>query len=58
MKPLKEKISITIDSDLLEKVRYEAERDDRSLSQYINLVLKEHIKKADSQPPSANSSGP
>ena len=47
MKPLKEKISITVDSDILEKVRYEAEKDDRSLSQYINLVLKEHIKKLD-----------
>jgi len=44
MKPLKEKISITIDSDILEKIRYEAEKDDRSLSQYINLVLKEHLK--------------
>ena len=44
MKPLKEKISITIDSDILEKVRNQAENDDRSLSQYINLVLKEHIK--------------
>lgn len=45
MRPLKEKISITIDSDLLEKVRNEAENDDRSLSQYINIVLKQHIKK-------------
>ena len=45
MKPLKDKISITIDSDLLEKVRIEAENDDRSLSQYINLILKEHIKR-------------
>ncbi|MBE7032832.1 MAG: toxin-antitoxin system protein [Ruminococcaceae bacterium] len=44
MKPLKEKISITIDSDILEKVRSKAENDDRSLSQYINLILKEHIK--------------
>jgi len=44
MKPLKEKISITIDSDLLEKLRLEAEEDDRSLSQYINIILKEHIK--------------
>lgn len=43
MKPLKEGISITLDSDLLEKVRYEAEKDDRSVSQYINIVLKEHI---------------
>lgn len=43
VRPLKEKISITIDGDLLEKVKYEAERDDRSLSQYINMVLKRHI---------------
>ena len=45
MKPLKEKISITLDSDLLEKIRTEAENDDRSLSQYINIVLKQHIKR-------------
>ena len=45
MKPLKEKISITIDSDILEKIKIEAENDDRSLSQYINVVLKEHLKK-------------
>lgn len=44
MKPLKEKISITIDSDILEKARTEAEADDRSLSQYINLILKDHFK--------------
>ena len=45
MKPLKEKISITIDSDVLEKIKIQAENDDRSLSQYINLILKEHLKK-------------
>lgn len=45
MRPLKEKISITIDSDILEKAKIEAEKDDRSLSQYINIVLKEHLKK-------------
>lgn len=45
MRPLKEKISITIDSDLLLKLRYEAELDDRSLSQYINYVLKEYMRK-------------
>ncbi len=43
MRPLKEKISITIDSDILEKIKEEAEYDDRSLSQYINLVLKKHL---------------
>ena len=47
MKPLKEKISITIDSDILEKTKVLAENDDRSLSQYINIVLKEHLKKAE-----------
>ena len=43
MKPLKDKISITIDSDLLEAIRQKAEEDERSLSQYINLVLKKHL---------------
>lgn len=47
MKPLKDKISITIDSDLLEKIRYLAEYDDRSLSQYINLVLRRHLESLD-----------
>ncbi|MBQ3492852.1 MAG: ribbon-helix-helix protein, CopG family [Clostridia bacterium] len=43
MKPLKEKISITIDSDLLKELKEEAEKDERSLSQYINLILIKHI---------------
>ena len=45
MKPLKEKISITIDGDILEKIKAEAEKEDRSLSQYINIVLKNHLQK-------------
>ncbi len=44
MRPLKEKLSITIDGDLLEKIKILAEYDDRSVSQYINIVLKEHVK--------------
>lgn len=44
MKPLKEKISITIDNDILLRLKEQAEYDDRSLSQYINIVLKQHIK--------------
>ena len=43
MKPLKTKISITIDSDLLDNLKSESEKDERSLSQYINLVLRKHI---------------
>ena len=48
VRPLKEKISITIDSDLLAKAREMAEADDRSLSQYINLVLKKYLAELES----------
>lgn len=49
MKPLKEKISITIDSDLLERLREIADEDCRPLSQYINLVLKKHLEELESK---------
>lgn len=45
MKPLKDRVCITIDNDVLEKVKEKAEYDGRSLSQYINLVLKKHLEK-------------
>ena len=47
MKPLKNKVSITLDADIINKIKELAEEDDRSFSQYINLVLREHIKKLD-----------
>lgn len=43
MKPLKNKVSITLDSDVIEAVKTLAEKDDRSFSQYINLILKEYL---------------
>ena len=43
MKPLKNKVSITLDADIIDKIKELAEEDDRSFSQYINLVLREHI---------------
>ena len=49
MKPLKEKISITIDNDILETLREKAEYDDRSLSSYINLVLRRFIEDKESK---------
>lgn len=49
MRPLKERINITIDRDILELARNEAEKDDRSLSQYINIVLKKHFKKMEEE---------
>ena len=45
MRPLKEKISITLDENIVIELRERAERDDRSLSQYINLILKDYIAK-------------
>lgn len=47
MKPLKNKVSITLDADIIDKIKELAEEDDRSFSQYINLVLREHIKDLD-----------
>lgn len=47
MRPLKEKVSITLDSDIVEKIKYLAEEDERSFSQYINKVLKEYLKNND-----------
>jgi hypothetical protein len=47
MKPLKNKVSITLDSDIIERIKELAENDDRSFSQYINMVLKEWIRKED-----------
>ncbi len=45
LRPLKETVSITIDGDVLKNARLLAEEEDRSLSQYINLILKRHIEK-------------
>ena len=45
MKPLKKKVSITLDEDIISEIKSIAEYDDRSFSQYINLVLKEHLEK-------------
>lgn len=47
MKPLKNKVSITLDADIIDRIKELAEEDDRSFSQYIYLVLKEHIKNLD-----------
>lgn len=43
MKPLKSKVSITLDENIVNKIKELSENDDRSFSQYINLILKEHI---------------
>ncbi len=47
MRPLKNKVSITLDANIVESIKQLAEKDDRSFSQYINMVLREHINQSD-----------
>ena len=42
MKPLKVRISITLDDPIYQKIKGLAEYDDRSVSSYINLALRNH----------------
>lgn len=44
MRPLKTKVNITLDHDLVDELRVLAENDDRPLSQYINVVMKKHVR--------------
>ena len=43
MKPLKEKVSVSLDLDVIDVIKVKAEHDDRNFSQYINKVLRDHI---------------
>lgn len=44
MKPLKTKISITLDEPILEKIQMLGELHDRSVSSCINVILREYLK--------------
>lgn len=44
MKPLKKKVSITLDSDIIEQIKELSDAHDRSFSQFINLVLRNYLK--------------
>lgn len=41
----KERISITVDAELLEQIKIRAEEEDRSLSQFINRMLKREVRR-------------
>lgn len=47
MKPKKKTISISLDGPILEKIKELSEYQDRSVSSYINLILREHLEKLD-----------
>lgn len=45
MKPLKNKVSISLDAEVIEAIKALAEQDDRSFSQYVNIILKDYLSK-------------
>lgn len=46
-RPLKIKLSIALDDDIVERIKELAIEDDRSFSSYVNRVLRDHIKQID-----------
>lgn len=44
-KPWRATIGVTIEREVLEIIKQKAEDSDRSISRYINWVLREHLKK-------------
>ncbi len=42
-KPYKVKVSVSLDEDVIKKIKELAEDDDRNFSQYINVILRKHI---------------
>jgi len=42
-RPLKDKVSITLDVDVIQAIKELSELDDRPFSQYINRVLRKHL---------------
>lgn len=49
MKPLKQKVNITINEDILDRIQKLAEQADRPFSQYINLVLKDYLQEKNNE---------
>lgn len=47
-KPVKIQISVTLDEDIVKKLKELAYNDDRTLSTYINRILKKEITNIDS----------
>jgi len=54
MKPLKERYSLSLDSDLAEAIKKMAEDDDRSFSQFVNMILKDYLQKNNSKTNDSN----
>ncbi len=44
MKPLKVSVGLTLDGDIVKELRMLAAEDDRPLSSYINLILRNYLR--------------
>ena len=49
VKPLKISISLSLDEEVVKKLRILAEEDDRQLSSYVNLVLRNYLRKLETE---------
>lgn len=49
MRELKKAVSITLDTSVIEKIQNFSECEDKSFSNYINSVLKAHIKSKEAE---------
>jgi len=54
-KPLKQHVSISLDQEVIEKIKLLAEESDRSFSQYVNILLKKHIEAKENKQKNADS---
>ena len=48
-KPLTVKVSLSLDEEVVKKLRILAEEDDRQLSSYVNLVLRNYLRKLETE---------
>ena len=48
-KPLKVKVSLSLDEEVVKKLRILAEEDDRQLSSYVNLVPRNYLRKLETE---------
>ena len=52
VRPLKDRVTITLDSDIVARLRELADEDARPFSQYINVILRKYLHALDKKKPS------
>ncbi|WP_091128578.1 hypothetical protein [Oscillibacter sp. PC13] len=48
-KPLKTRVSLSLDEDVVKRLRIIAEEDDRALSSCINLILRDYLRNCETK---------